>query len=178
MLIWTAAQFLHRNTKIVIYGEEDKYVPMSRNRVSDIVLTTDDVILTLQGTSGESTIISNFIDGEITRHACTFGQSGIATLSLRDVHSSCVANWWLRMNKLINAMTMIIIVFCLPPSDGCSPLLLSGMCGRLSRAESNKCVCRNFRSRAKLNNYDPRWKFLNARSLILCWFYRVTFWTL
>ncbi|XP_076450230.1 uncharacterized protein LOC143286522 [Babylonia areolata] len=78
-----------RSTKIVLYGEEYKFVPVSAARFSNIDVTSDDVVLTLEGVAGESTTVSNFMDGEIIRHTCTFGATGRATLSLRDFHSSC-----------------------------------------------------------------------------------------
>ncbi|XP_070183109.1 uncharacterized protein [Littorina saxatilis] len=88
-MYYTSPVFTVGGMEISIYGEEPKFVPMSSDRVANIDVTNDDVILTLKGTTGESTIFTNFINGEIIRHSCTFGQTGIAHLSLGGLHSSC-----------------------------------------------------------------------------------------
>ncbi|KAK7098686.1 uncharacterized protein [Littorina saxatilis] len=76
-------------TQIVIYGEEMKFVPMSPGRVSNIDVTNDDVIVTLQGTTGETITFTNFVNGKLVRHTCKFGQTGIASLGLKDPRSTC-----------------------------------------------------------------------------------------
>ena len=69
--------FLFRNSTVLIYGEEKKFVPMSPDRVFNIDYLTDSLTLVLLGTPGESTVFTFIVDGTtIHRVPCTFGQNG------------------------------------------------------------------------------------------------------
>ncbi|KAK7098683.1 uncharacterized protein [Littorina saxatilis] len=69
-------------TQIIIYGEESKFVPMSRDRVSNIEVTGDGVYVTFQGTRMETIIFTYLFNGATVRRFLMFDNSGMATLSL------------------------------------------------------------------------------------------------
>ncbi|KAK7471362.1 hypothetical protein BaRGS_00036000 [Batillaria attramentaria] len=92
-MYYTSPVYQIGNSKLVIYGEENKFVPMSRDRVSNIDVLTNNVALTLKGVPGETTVFLYFLDGRITRVSCVFGMSGSSVLSVKD--SSKPENLWL-----------------------------------------------------------------------------------
>nr|KAG5688829.1 hypothetical protein BaRGS_017061 [Batillaria attramentaria] len=50
---------------VVLYGEENKFVPMSRDRVGNMAVFSNDLQLLLYGSPGESTVFTFFLDGKI-----------------------------------------------------------------------------------------------------------------
>lgn len=70
---------------IAIYGEHDKFVPMSPQRITDIIYTEDDLFLEVTGVSGEKVTISYILDGQLKNITQVFSMSGTQRLSLMQV---------------------------------------------------------------------------------------------
>ena len=79
----------HRDKELVLHGELGKWAPMSRQRVSGIVLTSADVIVHLQGAVGESVVFTYMYDSHVKMVTCQMSSSGSAKLSV--MRGKC---WW------------------------------------------------------------------------------------
>ncbi|KAL5016032.1 hypothetical protein ScPMuIL_005621 [Solemya velum] len=82
-LYYTSPVFSVGTSSVLIYGEEDKWVPMSPQRVLRIATTNDDITLTVKG-SFEETVKFAFIEwssgSSLRSVTCTFGPSGQAVI--------------------------------------------------------------------------------------------------
>lgn len=67
---------------IAIYGEHDKFVPMSPQRVTDIIYTEDDMVLQLVGVPSEKVVVSYLLDGMQKNVTTVFSTSRTAHISL------------------------------------------------------------------------------------------------
>ncbi|KAK7471361.1 hypothetical protein BaRGS_00035999 [Batillaria attramentaria] len=81
-MYYTSPVFNFSNSQVVLYGEENKFVPMSRDRVGNMAVFSNDLQLLLYGSPGESTVFTFFLDGKINRVTCKFETSGTVTLSV------------------------------------------------------------------------------------------------
>ena len=62
-------------------GELDKYVPISPQRISNIKVQSDDVIMWLKGVTGERVTMYYYMDGRnVTDIECVFGGDGTAVV--------------------------------------------------------------------------------------------------
>ncbi|KAL5016026.1 hypothetical protein ScPMuIL_005615 [Solemya velum] len=82
-LYYTSPVFSVGSSSVLIYGEEDKWVPMSPQRVLRIATLNSDIILTVKG-SFEETVKFTFIEwssgSSLRSVTCTFGPSGQAVI--------------------------------------------------------------------------------------------------
>lgn len=67
---------------IAIYGEHDKYVPMSPQRITDIIYTETDMVLEVAGVASENVTISYLMDGQLKHITQVFSSSGTSMISL------------------------------------------------------------------------------------------------
>lgn len=67
---------------IAIYGEHDKFVPMSPQRITDIIYTENDMVLEVAGVASENVTISYLMDGQLKHITQVFSSSGTSMISL------------------------------------------------------------------------------------------------
>ncbi|ESO98847.1 hypothetical protein LOTGIDRAFT_158797 [Lottia gigantea] len=82
-LYYTSPVFSPGGTNVLIYGEENKIVPMSPKRVTDITLDRD-LKLTLTGAAKESVRFGFILPDQYITITCQLGQSGSAVLSFNE----------------------------------------------------------------------------------------------
>ena len=80
---------------LVIYGEMDKWVPMSRQRVKNIetrggVGNIDNVKMEIEGAVGETVNFYMSWGGEMIEFKCEFYEGGTRIIDLKD--RSCIYN--------------------------------------------------------------------------------------
>lgn len=67
---------------VAIYGEHDKYVAMSPQRIIDIIYTDDDMVLEVAGVASENVTISYLMDGQLKHISHVFSSSGTSMISI------------------------------------------------------------------------------------------------
>ncbi|KAL3880433.1 hypothetical protein ACJMK2_032671 [Sinanodonta woodiana] len=87
--VWyTSSIFQVGKNEILIYGEVNKWVPMSPERVQE-VLVSDDIEIHLQGSAGEEVTFAFFVNGVFTPNIhCTIGNDGTAILRFNSLNCS------------------------------------------------------------------------------------------
>ena len=66
----------------MLYGELNKWVPMSPKRVTRITVASDDLVVTLTGGAMEIVTFTYAVGGQMYNTDCVMSAAGTATLSV------------------------------------------------------------------------------------------------
>ena len=73
----------YRGQRLVLYGELSKWVVMSPQRVTSIVLSSDDVLVRLAGSTARETVVFTFLlDSELHHVRCRTSGAGFVVVSV------------------------------------------------------------------------------------------------
>ena len=69
--------------EIVLYGELDKWVPMSPQRVLQVATITDNVYVDIKGAAGEPIEFHATVNNKWRKYKCIMGTDGTTRINIR-----------------------------------------------------------------------------------------------
>ncbi|KAK2183903.1 hypothetical protein NP493_292g00003 [Ridgeia piscesae] len=87
-LRYTTPVITHRGRQLMLYGEMSKWVVMSPQRITNIIISSNDVQVELTGASWEKVVFSLSYGGQLLQMPCLLSNAGRARISV--LEGTCV----------------------------------------------------------------------------------------